>query len=159
MVVDESVSSGTPWDTRRPPRGKIVLPSMGALLGGPYSTLHTHGTKMRNTETTLEFKESSAFGDSNKGFRSEALQIGVTGRGPAGSGRGEGPVLGDSADWCLSEAPQMGAAGRGLVEQEGSIQGTAARIFWRALIKVNSGAWGFHKKRNNWAGFMLARGG
>ena len=101
---------------------------------------------MGNTETTLEFKESSAFGDSDKGFQSEALQIEAAGRSLAGSGCGEGSVLGNSADWCLSDAPQMGAAGRGLVEQEGSVWGTSARIFRRALIKGNSSAWGFHKE-------------
>ena len=85
--MGESVSNGTLWDTRRPPRGKIALPSMGVLLGGPYSTLHTRGTKMGNTETTLEFKESSAFGDSDKGFRSEAPQTGAPWPSPAGLGR------------------------------------------------------------------------
>jgi len=37
MTVGESVSNGTLWDTRRRPRGNSALPSMGALLGGPYS--------------------------------------------------------------------------------------------------------------------------
>ena len=39
--MGQSVSNGTLWDTRRPPRGNVTLPSMGALLDGlipsPYS--------------------------------------------------------------------------------------------------------------------------
>ena len=143
-----SVSNGTLWDTRRPARGKIALPSMGALLGGPYSTVHIRGTKMGSTETTSEFKESSALGDSEEGFRSEASHNGAGRRSPACSGRGVGPVLRDSADWCLSEAPKMEAAGRGRVEQEGSVRGTPARIFWSSPIKGNSCAWGFRKKEH-----------
>ena len=42
--MGESVSNGTLWDTRRPPRGNSALPSMGALLGGPYNTPPIHGT-------------------------------------------------------------------------------------------------------------------
>jgi len=32
MAVGESVSNGTLWDTRRPRRGNIALPSMGFYL-------------------------------------------------------------------------------------------------------------------------------
>jgi len=127
---------------------------MGALLGGPYSTLLTFGTKMGNTETTPKFKESSAFGDSNKGFSSEAPQIGAAGQSTVGSGCGDSSALGDSDKGYLSEALQMGAAERGPVERESPVRGTPARILQRALVKGKSSAWGLRKKRGNWAGFM-----
>jgi len=44
MAVGESVSNGKLWDTRRPPRGNSALPSMGALLDGPYNTPPIRGT-------------------------------------------------------------------------------------------------------------------
>jgi len=44
MAVGESVSNGTLWDTRQPPRGNSALPSMGAVLGGPYNTPSIRGT-------------------------------------------------------------------------------------------------------------------
>ena len=37
---------------------------------------------MGNTETTPKFKESSALGECDKGYLSEALQIGAAERGP-----------------------------------------------------------------------------
>ena len=101
---------------------------------------------MGNTETTPKFKESSALGDSNKGFSSEAPQIGTAGQGPVGSGCGESSALGDSDKGYLSEAPQMEAAERGPVERESPIPGTPARTLQRALVKGNSGAWGLHRK-------------
>ena len=76
--MGESVSNGTLWDTRRPPRGKVALLSKGALLGGPHMTLHTHGIKMERMDLTLKHKESSTPGDTTKGLSSEAPQIGAT---------------------------------------------------------------------------------
>jgi hypothetical protein len=77
MAVGESVSNGTLWETGRPPRGKVALPSKGVLLGGPYNTLLTRGTTMEHVCKNLEHKESSAFGDSDKGSGAEAPQIGA----------------------------------------------------------------------------------
>ena len=94
MAVGESVSNGVLWDTRRPRKGNIALPSIGALFGGTYSTILTRGTKIRNTETNRNFKESSALRESNKGFKSEGPQIGAAGRSPVCSGLGRAPHLG-----------------------------------------------------------------
>ena len=38
MAVGKSVSNGALWDIRRPPRGNLALPGMGALLGGLYNS-------------------------------------------------------------------------------------------------------------------------
>jgi hypothetical protein len=74
MAVGESVSNSTLWDTRRPPRGNIALPSMGALLGGPYDTPTTCGTKMESMNKEFEVKESSTPGDSGKGSKEGSSQ-------------------------------------------------------------------------------------
>ena len=101
---------------------------------------------MGNTETTPKFKESSILGDSNKGFSSEAPQIGAAGRSPFGSGCGESSALRDSDKGYLSEAPQMGAVERSPVERQSPVRGTPARTLWRAPVMGNSGAWGVRRK-------------
>jgi len=60
MAVGQSVSNGTLWDTRWPPRGNLALPSMEALLGGPYNSPLLGGPYMENMAMNLEQKESSA---------------------------------------------------------------------------------------------------
>jgi hypothetical protein len=74
----------------------IALPSMGALLGGPYSTLLTCGTEVENMDTHLEHKETSTPGDLIKGFSSEASQIGAAGQNPFHIEHKESSALGDS---------------------------------------------------------------
>jgi len=37
-VEGNSVSDRTLWNTRRPSKGNIDLPSLGSLLGGPYNS-------------------------------------------------------------------------------------------------------------------------
>jgi len=49
---------------------------------------------MEHKELNLESKESSASGDSNNGFCSEAQQIGAAGLNPVGQGEGETPLTG-----------------------------------------------------------------
>jgi hypothetical protein len=46
MAVGESVTNGTLWDTRRPPKGNTALPTKGALLGGLHSTPLLVGTEL-----------------------------------------------------------------------------------------------------------------
>jgi len=50
---------------------------------------------MENTDINLEHKESSAVGDSIKGFCSEAPQIGAAGQNPVKQGAGETPLIGE----------------------------------------------------------------
>jgi len=50
---------------------------------------------MENTDINLEHKESSAVRDSEKGFRSEAPQIGAAGQIPVEQGAGETPPIGE----------------------------------------------------------------
>jgi len=64
--VGESVSNGTLWDTRRPPRGYLALPSMWALLGGPYNT-PIRGTLVDTMVSNLEQRRLSSLG-LRKGF-------------------------------------------------------------------------------------------
>ena len=66
--MGESGKNGALWDTR-PPRGNSALPSMEALLGGPYITPSTHGIRIDTTEEKLEHKESSFIGDSSTGSK------------------------------------------------------------------------------------------
>jgi hypothetical protein len=118
MAAGDSVSNGTLWDTRRPPRGNVALPSMGALLGGPYNTLLTHGTTMEHVCKNLEHKESSSFADSNKGSGTEAPQIGAAEQEQVNLEGREGSVLGTSDRESYTQGPQMGATGRSLDEQK-----------------------------------------
>ena len=67
--MGESVKNGALWDTRRSPRDNSALPSMGALLGGPYITPSIRGIRIVTTEEKLEHKESSFTGDSSKGSK------------------------------------------------------------------------------------------
>ena len=83
---------------------------------------------MGNAETTPKFKESSALGDSNKGFISEAPQIGAAGRSQFGPGCGESSALADSNKLYLSEVPQMEAAERGPVEWESLVRGNQQEL-------------------------------
>jgi len=62
MAVGESVKKGTLWDTRRPPRGNLALPSKGALLGGPYNSPVLVGPYMENTDINLERKRAQQLG-------------------------------------------------------------------------------------------------
>jgi hypothetical protein len=93
MAVGESVSNGTLWDTWRPPRGNIALPSKGALLGGPYIPPYSWD---QNGEHGFNFraKESSAFWASDKGFCSESL-YGAAGQNPVEQRGGESPLNGE----------------------------------------------------------------
>jgi len=50
---------------------------------------------MENTDINLEHKESSAVGDSEKGFCSEAPQIGAAGQIPVEQGEGGIPLIGE----------------------------------------------------------------
>jgi hypothetical protein len=98
MPVGESVSNGTLWDTSQAPRGNIALPSIGALLGGPPLLV---GPKMENMDINLEHKESSAVGDSDKGFCSEAPQIGAAGQNPVEQGAGVTPLIGNTCSLAV----------------------------------------------------------
>jgi hypothetical protein len=82
--VGESVSNGTPWDTRRPPRGNFSLTKYGV----------SRGTKMERTNVNLKDIESSTSADSDKGSCTEALQVGATGQDPAEQGAGETSLIG-----------------------------------------------------------------
>jgi hypothetical protein len=114
MAEGETVSNGTLWDTGRPPSSNVVLPSMGALLGGPYNTLHTRGTTMEHVCKNLEHKDSSASGDSNKGSGTEAPQIGAAEQEQVNLEGREGSALGTS-----NKEPYRGSAnGRSLDEQK-----------------------------------------
>jgi hypothetical protein len=77
------VSYVTLWDTRRPPRGNIALPSMGAILGGPYNSPLLMEPKLENMYINLEHKEASIPRDSDKGSCSEA-PYGAGGQNPVG---------------------------------------------------------------------------
>jgi hypothetical protein len=50
---------------------------------------------MENTDINLGHKESSAVGDSEKGFCSEAPQIGAAGQIPVEQGEGGIPLIGE----------------------------------------------------------------
>jgi hypothetical protein len=113
--VGESVSNGTLWDTRQPPKGNLALPSMGALFGGFYNTPPIRGTSMDNTVSNLEQKESSAVWDSEKGSCSEPLG-GAAGQNPErwrkrkrSSGNGAslsmGTLLGEPVGGLLCQVP------------------------------------------------------
>jgi len=67
MAVGESVSNGTLWDTRRTPSGNSALPSMKALLGGPYNTPLIRGTLVDTMVSKLEQRRLSSLG-LRKGF-------------------------------------------------------------------------------------------
>ena len=71
--MGESVSNGTLWDTRQPPRCNIALPSMGALLGDLIYPL-IRGIKIVNITKKSEPKESSVVGDSSKDFMKGSSQ-------------------------------------------------------------------------------------
>ena len=129
MAVGESVSNVDLWDTGQPPKGHIALPSMGALLGGHYSTPLTRGTKMRITETAPKFKESSTLGDSNKGFSSEAPQIGAAGRSPVGSGCGERSALGDSEKGICQRLRKRGQLREALLSRRAPYEGFQQELY------------------------------
>jgi len=59
---------------------------------------------MENTDINLERKESSADGDSEKGFCPEALQTGAAGQNPVEQGAGQTPLAGEEhlSPWSLS---------------------------------------------------------
>jgi len=67
MAVGESVSNGTLWDTRRPPKGNLALPSMGTVLGGPYNTPSIRGTLVDTMVSNLEQRRLSSLA-LRKGF-------------------------------------------------------------------------------------------
>jgi len=89
--VGESVKNSALWDTRRPPRGNSALPSMGALLGGPYITPSTRGIRINTAEEKLKHKESSFIGDSSNGSK-EGSSRGELRRLEAPQGASETPV-------------------------------------------------------------------
>ena len=72
--MGESVKNGALWDIRRPPRGNSALPSMEALLAGPYIVPSTRGIRTDTTDEKLEHKESSYIGDSSKGSKEGSSQ-------------------------------------------------------------------------------------
>jgi len=74
MAVGESVKNGALWNIRRPPKGNSALPSMEALLGGPYITPSTHGIRIDTTDEKLEHKESSFTGESSKDSKEGSSQ-------------------------------------------------------------------------------------
>jgi len=59
---------------------------------------------MENTDINLGHKESSAEGDSEKGFCSKALQTGAAGQNPAEQGAHQTPLTGEEhlSPCCLS---------------------------------------------------------
>jgi len=62
MAVGESVSNSTLWDIRRPPRGNLAVPSMGAVLGGPYNTPPICGSLVDTMVSNLEQRRLSSLG-------------------------------------------------------------------------------------------------
>ena len=77
---------------------------------------------MGDTEITPKHKESSATGETKKGFSSQASKIGASERNPVCSEFRGSSGLGDYDKDSLSEPPQMGAAARSPVEQESSVR-------------------------------------
>jgi len=94
MAVGESVPNGTPWDTRRPPRGNFSLTKYGVSTWWTTYLPITRGTEMERKNENLKDMESSASGDSDKGSCTEAPQTGATGRDPVEQGVGEIPLIG-----------------------------------------------------------------
>jgi len=92
--VGVSVSHGTPWDTRRPPRGNFSLTKYGDSTWWTTYFSITRRTELERTNENLKDMESSTSGDSDKGSCTEAPQIGATGRDPAEQGAGETPLIG-----------------------------------------------------------------
>jgi len=74
--VVESVSNGTPWDTRRLPRGNLSLTKYGVSTWWTMYFRFTRGTKLEHTNENPKHMESSESGDSDKGSCTEAPQIG-----------------------------------------------------------------------------------
>jgi hypothetical protein len=72
--VSESVTNSALWNTRRPPRGNTVLPSMGALFGALHSTLLLVGTKLEFMYKNSDVEESSYVGDYSKGSKEGSSQ-------------------------------------------------------------------------------------
>lgn len=83
--------------------GVLALSGMGLLPGGPHFPI-TRGIKMENTKVNLEYMESSASGDSDKGPCPEALQIGATGQDPVEHGVGETPLTGGHTRLLVTQA-------------------------------------------------------
>ena len=94
MAVGESVSTGTLWDTRRPPRGNFSLTKYGVSTWWTTYFPITRGTEMESTNENLKDMESSASGDSDKGSCTETPRIGATGWDPVGQGAGETSLIG-----------------------------------------------------------------
>ena len=92
--MGESVSNGTPWDARRPPRGNFSLTKHGVSTWWTTYFPITCGTKMERTNVNLQDTESSTSRDSDKGSCTGAPQIGATGRDPVEQGAGENPLIG-----------------------------------------------------------------
>ena len=99
MVGGESVPNGTPWDTRRPPRGNFSLTKYGVSTWWTTYFPITRGTKMECTNGNLKDMESSTSGGSDKGSCTEALQTGATGWDPVEQGAGKTTMIGGE---CLS---------------------------------------------------------
>jgi len=73
---------------------------------------------MENTDINLEHKESSADGDSEKGFCSEAPQNGVAGQNPVKQGAGQTPLIGEEH---LSPCSLSSENNEGLTEKVGTL--------------------------------------
>lgn len=80
-------------DTSDLPEVISALPGVGLPPGGRHFPI-THGIQMENTLENSEHMESPTPGDSNKGSRLEAQQIGATGRDSAEQEAGETPLTG-----------------------------------------------------------------
>jgi len=94
MAVGESVSNGTPWDTRRPHRGNFSLSKYGVSTWWITYFPITRGTEMERTNENVKEMESSSSGDSDKVSCVEAPQIGEAVRDPVEQGAGETTLVG-----------------------------------------------------------------
>jgi len=73
---------------------------------------------MERTKVNLKDKESSASGDSDKGFCTEAPQIGAAGQDPVEQGAGETPLIGEERPPPSSLSPENL---EGLTEKVGTL--------------------------------------
>jgi len=86
ISYERSVSNGTPWDTRRPPRGNFSLTKHRGFC------LVDHISHYLHTKVNSEDMECSTSRDSDKGSCTEAPQIGVTVREPVEQGADKTPL-------------------------------------------------------------------
>jgi len=147
MEIGGSVSNGTPWDTRGPPRGNFSLTKYGVSTWWTTYFPISRGTEIKHTNENLKDMESFATGDSNNCSCTEAPQIGASGRDPVEQGAGQTPLvwgggpspsnlssenLEDSASEPLARTvvvlPKSGRGGLG-----------SRRLLWGTLAVANLG--------------------